>query len=490
MAPGTTVQFTNLTTDLANSTIDLSNPLTTSSTSTAFSFFGTLVFQAVIPAQDKPHNTITVDAQAGATLAKLGPLGNIQVDGEGIDPAHPLTIVGTPAKNADGSYTITLSGDLDPKLVSVWDSYYGYRFGLPATGLIHDPGFEWRDVSVAAGDFNHGKQLSAITPDWTFTDSTTNTAWYAGIAFGNQNVYTMGNPPAPQGLQVGFIQGDSSISQNVTLAKGRYILSLMVAQRANGNQSAQTLEVYLGTTPVGTITPGDTIYKPFSIEINVLVTGQYTLTFKGATVADSTALIDSVGLAPVSSSLAAAPPISLGAIANQVVSDGSTDVFTAQASGETQPLTYSLAPGAPAGAAINPVTGVFTWTPTVPGTYSVTVDVADDSSPPLSASETVTIVVAKATSYGRALASLPAPVYGQSQFFGARPSRRCRPWGPPTRGRSSSTSMASNSVRLVRMVNGRRDQPGASRRARPRARTTSRPSTPATRTTRASPRPP
>ena len=229
----------------------------------------------------------------------------------------------------------------------------------------------------------------------------------------------MGNPPAPQGLQVGFIQGDSSISQVVTLAKGRYVLSLMAAQRAEGSQSAQTLDVYLGTTLVGTITPGDTNYKPFSIKIDVPATGQYTLTFKGATAADSTALIDSVGLAPVSPSLAAAPPISLGAIPNQLVSDGSTDTFTAQASGLTLPLTYSLASGAPLGAAINPVTGVFTWTPTVPGVYSVTVDVADDSLPPLTPRRRSRSPSTRPRPTPCAAASLAAPVYGQSQFFGA-----------------------------------------------------------------------
>jgi hypothetical protein len=419
VAPGTTVQFTNLTPNLTGSTIDLSNPLSASTTSPSYSFFGTLVFRATLPGPPQSDDTIIVDAQAAASLAKLGPLGNIQVDGEGIDPAHPLTIDGTPVKNPDGSYTITLSGDLDPKLVSVPGSYYAYRFGLPATGVIHDPGFEWRDVSVAAGDFNHGKQLSAITPDWTFTDSTTNTNWYAGIAFGNQNIYTMDNPPAPQGLQVGFIQGDSSISQKVTLAKGRYVLSLVAAQRAKAGQPAQTLDVYLGNTLEGTITPADTKYKPWSIKIDVPATGEYTLTFKGATAADSTALIDSVGLAPVSPSLAAAPPISLGTIPNQVTSDGSTDTFTAQASGLTEPLTYSLAAGAPPGAEINPVTGVFTWTPKVPGIYDVTVDVADDSLPPLTAEQTVTITVPKATSHAVAVANLAAPVYGQSQLFGA-----------------------------------------------------------------------
>jgi hypothetical protein len=419
VAPGTTVQFTNLTSNLKGSTIDLSNPLSASTTSPPFSFFGTLVFQGTVLGPKQAHDTIIVDAQAGATLAKLGPLGNIQVDGEGIDSANPLKIHGTPVKNPDGSYTITLSGNLDPKMVSVLGSYYAYRFGLPATGVIHDPGFEWRDVSVAAGDFNHGKQLSAITLDWMFTDSLTNTNWYAGIAFDQKSTYTSENPPPPQALQVGFIQGDSSISQVVTLAKGRYVLSLEAAQRAKAGQPAQTLDVYLGNTLVGTITPADTNYKPWSIKIDVTATGQYTLTFKGATVADSTALFDSVGLASVPAGLAAAPPISLGTIPNQVTSDGSTDTFTAQASGLTSPLIYSLAPGAPLGAAINPVTGVFTWTPTVPGTYSITVDVADDSVPPLTASETVTIVVDKATSHAMAAASLAAPVYGQSQLFDA-----------------------------------------------------------------------
>ena len=444
VAPGTTIQFTNLTPNLTGSTIDLSNPLSTSFSSPEYSFFGTLVFQALIPAQDQPHNAIIVDAQAAATLAKLGPLGNIQVDGEGIDPAHPFSIVGTPVRNADGSSTITLSGDLDPKLVSVWDSYYGYRFGLPATGIIHDPGFEWRDVSVAVGDFNHGKQLSAITPDWTFTDSTTHTGWYAGIAFGNQNIYTMGNPAAPQGLQVGFIQGDSSISQVVTLGKGKYILSLMAAQSANLSQSKQTLDVYLGTTPVGTITPSNGGYSPFSININVTASGQYTLTFKGATVANSTALIDSVGVAAVPASLTAAPPIAPGAIPNQFVSDGSTDTFTAHASGLTFPLTYGLAPGrrsarrSTRSPASSPGRRRFRATIPSPSTWPTT---ACPRSRPRKPSRSPSL--RSRPTPCRPLASPRRSMASRSSS--ARPSGRCRPSGW-RRGRSSSTSTASNSA--------------------------------------------
>ena len=54
VAPGTTIQFTNLTPNLTGSSIDLSNPLSTSFTSPSYSFFGTLVFQALIPARTSP----------------------------------------------------------------------------------------------------------------------------------------------------------------------------------------------------------------------------------------------------------------------------------------------------------------------------------------------------------------------------------------------------------------------------------------------------
>jgi len=70
---------------------------------------------------------------------------------------------------------------------------------------------------------------------------------------------------APQGLQVGFIEGKSSISQTVTLAKGTYTLSLLAAQAAR-KQSPQSLDVFVDTTQVGTIKPSDPKYAQFLID--------------------------------------------------------------------------------------------------------------------------------------------------------------------------------------------------------------------------------
>ena len=61
-----------------------------------------------------------------------------------------------------------------------------------------------------------------------------------------------------------------------------------------------------------------------------------------------------------------------------------------------QTLAFSLDPGAPDGASINPSTGGFTWTPTEsqgPGIYPITVRVTDDGVPPLSNQETVILTV-------------------------------------------------------------------------------------------------
>jgi PKD domain-containing protein/putative Ig domain-containing protein/flagellar hook capping protein FlgD len=95
------------------------------------------------------------------------------------------------------------------------------------------------------------------------------------------------------------------------------------------------------------------------------------------------------------------PPV-LSAIGNKTVNEHTLLTFTATAFSPNPPpcpgsnLTFTLDAGAPAGAAINPTTGVFTWTPTEaqgPGIYPITVRVTTDGNPPGSDSETITVTV-------------------------------------------------------------------------------------------------
>ena len=83
---------------------------------------------------------------------------------------------------------------------------------------------------------------------------------------------------------------------------------------------------------------------------------------------------------------------------DSVGSPGQTIALTAVAwdSAEGRTLTYSLAPGSPSGASIDPATGSFTWTIPAnepPGDYPITIDVTDNASPPLTALTSFTIHV-------------------------------------------------------------------------------------------------
>ena len=92
------------------------------------------------------------------------------------------------------------------------------------------------------------------------------------------------------------------------------------------------------------------------------------------------------------------PPV-VATITSKSVQEGHPLTFTAAATDSDLPantLSFSLDPGAPAGAAINPSTGVFAWTPTTqqgPGIYTLTVSATDNGSPPLSGSTSFTVSV-------------------------------------------------------------------------------------------------
>ena len=89
----------------------------------------------------------------------------------------------------------------------------------------------------------------------------------------------------------------------------------------------------------------------------------------------------------------------LAAIGNKTVNEETALTFTASATDAdlgANTLTYSLDAGFPAGASIDPVTGVFSWTPTEAqgvGDYPITVRVTDNGVPPLNAFEAISVHV-------------------------------------------------------------------------------------------------
>ena len=102
-------------------------------------------------------------------------------------------------------------------------------------------------------------------------------------------------------------------------------------------------------------------------------------------------------VATVSLNVAPVTP-TLDAIADKTGREGQTLSFTAfgHDADTSRALTYSLGSGAPAGATIDPASGIFTWTPAAgqgANTYALTVTATDNGTPSLSASQTFDVKV-------------------------------------------------------------------------------------------------
>ncbi|HQK02589.1 MAG TPA: Ig-like domain-containing protein, partial [Anaerolineaceae bacterium] len=141
--------------------------------------------------------------------------------------------------------------------------------------------------------------------------------------------------------------------------------------------------ILTGTAPNLTYTPASNYYgtDSFTFQANdgLLVSNIATVTIN----------VQPVNDAPV-----------LGAIGDKTIAEETELTFTATATDADVPantLTFSLV-GAPAGAAIDPATGAFSWTPTEaqgPGSYPFTVKVCDNGTPSLCDEESITVTVSE-----------------------------------------------------------------------------------------------
>jgi hypothetical protein len=177
-------------------------------------------------------------------------------------------------------------------------------------------------------------------------------------------VYEVNTPPVLNPI------GPKTINELSTLS--------FTATASDADIPAQTLTFSLGTgAPSGaSITSGGAFsWIPTEAQgsgvysINITVSDGITIDYEVITVT-----VNEVNLAPI-----------LNPIGAKTVDELSLLTFTATASDPDIPiqtLTFSLGSGAPAGASINPTTGVFSWTPIEaqgPGVYNIRIIVSDGS---------------------------------------------------------------------------------------------------------------
>ena len=159
-------------------------------------------------------------------------------------------------------------------------------FGSPTGNLVSNGDFEAPTWAAVPNSFLYGP----TQPGWTFANG-------AGIS-GNNSGFTAGNPVAPSGSQVAFIQSSGTMSTQLSdvVPGSSYVLEFWAAQRANYGLQTQQVAISLGTLNLGTIIPTGTTYQKFSIWFNIpsTFTGPATLTFQGLDPGgfDETAFVD------------------------------------------------------------------------------------------------------------------------------------------------------------------------------------------------------
>ena len=140
---------------------------------------------------------------------------------------------------------------------------------------------------VGVGSF-HGFQYDPAGTPWAYAGG-------AGVA-GNGSGFTAGNPDAPEGTQVGFLQGTGSFRQDVPdWAAGTYQISFDAAQRGNYRHRAGLPGPGRWQRRGHLHAPG-TSYATYTTVAFTVAAGTHTIGFQGLDTAggDNTAFLDQI----------------------------------------------------------------------------------------------------------------------------------------------------------------------------------------------------
>src|SRR6266540_2380287 len=294
------------------------------------------------------------------------------------------------------------------------------RFAIPARYTIPPGGFllVWADDDTGQNttntpdlhvDFKLSQSGEGI---WFFAPNGTNVD---GVTFGPQTSdVSQGRWPDGNSGQYYFMYRPTPAAPNVlgTATNQPPVLApignkainegsaLIFTASATDPDTGQTLTYSLDAgAPAGTTinaSSGVFLWTPLEFQ----GPGNYPVTIR-VTDNGSPLLSDTETIAITVNEVNGAP--SLTFIDDQFVNQGSTLTFSVFANDPDVPantLTFSLDPGAPAGASINPSTGLFTWTTAanqVPGATPVTVRVTDNGAPPLGDAQSFDITVNAST---------------------------------------------------------------------------------------------
>ena len=145
--------------------------------------------------------------------------------------------------------------------------------------IIADPGFE----SPSLATYSYGPISSGSS--WTFGGN-------AGI---EHNGSAFGAANAPEGTQAAFLQNAGGCVQRAVSGwpAGPHSVTMQVAARG-GSLGGQTLQVFLDSVSVGTVTPSSTSWTSYTSGTTSLTAGTHLIRICGIVSGDHTAFVDAV----------------------------------------------------------------------------------------------------------------------------------------------------------------------------------------------------
>lgn len=131
-----------------------------------------------------------------------------------------------------------------------------------------------------------GYQYRPPGSNWTFIGG-------SGLSR-NGTGFTSGNPNAPQGSQVLFLQGTGRITQSIDFVAGDYVFDLRAAQRGNHQASYQTFQLRIDGQVVKTFNPANTNYQFMTAGPVYVASGAHNIELRGINPnsGDNTAFVD------------------------------------------------------------------------------------------------------------------------------------------------------------------------------------------------------
>ncbi len=162
----------------------------------------------------------------------------------------------------------------------------------PAVPTVGDSGFETIPVGSGLSAYVYAPTGSP----WTFSGSPGNGS---GVA-GNGSGFTFGNPNAPVGTQVAFLQTQGTITQTLAgWTAGTYTIAFSAAQRGNFGNAQENFEVLIDGKVVSTFLPTGISYQTYTTASFTVTAGAHTIEFLGLDTAggDNTVFLADVKLA-------------------------------------------------------------------------------------------------------------------------------------------------------------------------------------------------